>query len=450
MNVTIDHTVLPELHIGTLSADGLNRGCVCRSLDPERLRRELERDPVLSGLASDIAHSRPHLFASSAVFISRTQYAQMAAIVEAVEQVVALPAYREAALARAPAIAGFDPGPRGAFTGFDFHLTTRGPQLIEANTNSGGALLNAALLRAQRACCQEMIDATFESATDIGNLDATFVAMFREEWRLQRGAAPLARIAIVDDAPDAQYLHPEFRLFERLFRHAGIEAVVADAQSLAWRDGRLWHKDLPVDMVYNRLTDFYLGDPGHAALRAAYEAGSVVLTPHPRAHALYADKRNLATLSNDSVLTGLGVPEPVRAVLVAGVPSTEQVTPEKADALWTARRTRFFKPTAGYGGKATYRGDKLTKRVWQDILAGDYVAQALVPPSERLVEVDGAYTDLKLDVRAYAYAGKIQLLAARLYQGQTTNFRTAGGGFAPVFVVGEQAVACPGAPGECR
>lgn len=25
------------------------------------------------------------------------------------------------------------------------------------------------------------------------------------------------------------------------------------------------------------------------------------------------------------------------------------------------------------------------------------------------------------------------LVAARLYQGQTTNFRTAGGGFAPVF-----------------
>jgi hypothetical protein len=26
------------------------------------------------------------------------------------------------------------------------------------------------------------------------------------------------------------------------------------------------------------------------------------------------------------------------------------------------------------------------------------------------------------------------LVAARLYQGQTTNFRTPGGGFAPVFV----------------
>jgi hypothetical protein len=37
-----------------------------------------------------------------------------------------------------------------------------------------------------------------------------------------------------------------------------------------------------------------------------------------------------------------------------------------------------------------------------------------------------------VDVRNYAYDGTVKLVAARLYQGQTTNFRTAGGGFAPV------------------
>jgi hypothetical protein len=40
---------------------------------------------------------------------------------------------------------------------------------------------------------------------------------------------------------------------------------------------------------------------------------------------------------------------------------------------------------------------------------------------------------LKLDIRNYIYNGRVQLLAARLYEGQTTNFRTPGGGFAPVF-----------------
>ncbi|HNV91868.1 MAG TPA: hypothetical protein PKN25_13020, partial [Thauera aminoaromatica] len=120
--------------------------------------------------------------------------------------------------------------------------------------------------------------------------------------------------------------------------------------------------------------------------------------------------------------------------LLAGVPRTVEVTPERAGALWAARRGLFFKPFAGFGSRATYRGDKLTQRVWQEILAGGYVAQDLALPSARRVAVDGQSSDLKLDVRAYAYAGAIRLVAARLYKGQTTNFRTPGGGFAPVFV----------------
>lgn len=439
MNSPVPAAFAGHLAACGISADSLNRGCACRSLDPARLRRELEGEPFLAGLADEIARTRPNLFSSFAVFISPAQYKRMAAIVAAVEEVVAIPAYCDAAIARAPATARHDFGPRGAVTGFDFHLTAGGPRLIEINTNAGGALLNAALVRAQYACCREMLEACVGTATDTAGLDRIFREMFRQEWRLQRGAAPLIRVAIVDDDPAAQYLHPEFLLFERLFGHAGFDAVVADARALEWRDGRLWSQGKAIDLVYNRLTDFYLADPAHAALRAAYESGAIVLTPHPRAHALYAHKRNLVTLSNPAVLASLGVPEPLRAVLEAGVPPTERVTADRADELWATRRTRFFKPAAGYGSKAAYRGDKLTKRVWQEILAGDYVAQALVPPSERLVDVDGALGDLKVDVRAYAYAGRIQMLAARLYQGQTTNFRTPGGGFAPVFIVGETA-----------
>jgi hypothetical protein len=101
----------------------------------------------------------------------------------------------------------------------------------------------------------------------------------------------------------------------------------------------------------------------------------------------------------------------------------------EADRLWAARRRLFFKPAAGHGSRAAYRGEKLTRRVWGEILAGTYVAQDLVPPSERRI---GPLASLKADVRNYVYDGQVQLLAARLYEGQTTNMRTAGGGFAPV------------------
>lgn len=91
----------------------------------------------------------------------------------------------------------------------------------------------------------------------------------------------------------------------------------------------------------------------------------------------------------------------------------------------------------GYGSKAVYRGDKLTRSAWAGILAGEYVAQQFVPPSERTVAADGALHARKTDVRLYTYVCLVLIAAARLYQGQATNFRTIGGGFAPVVVIGE-------------
>jgi len=59
----------------------------------------------------------------------------------------------------------------------------------------------------------------------------------------------------------------------------------------------------------------------------------------------------------------------------------------------------------------------------------------LIRPSERMIRIDDAIQARKMDVRLYTYDRHVLLVAARLYQGQTTNFRTPGGGFAPVFVI---------------
>jgi hypothetical protein len=190
-----------------------------------------------------------------------------------------------------------------------------------------------------------------------------------------------------------------------------------------------------VDLVYNRLTDFSLEEVQNSALREAYLADTVVLTPHPQAHALYADKRNLVLLSDAAWLREIGIDAADRQLLLGGIPRTEEVNAQDAEAFWRSRKQWFFKPAAGFGSKAAYRGDKLTKRVFEEISRGGYIAQALVPPSERRLLVDGVEQDLKLDLRNYVYQGAVQLVSARLYQGQTTNFRTPGGGFAAVFSV---------------
>ncbi|MBX9746269.1 MAG: hypothetical protein K2X34_05175, partial [Hyphomonadaceae bacterium] len=373
---------------------------------------------------------RPHLFSNVAVFVSRPEIETMNEVVAAIESLTRRPAYIAAALAWAAPIARHDHGPRGVLMGYDFHLGPDGPALIEVNTNAGGAFLNAALARAQRICCEEaqIAPASAEQFED------AFLAMIEAEWRAQGHAGSPTSIAIVDDDPSAQFLYPEFLLAARALGRHGVKNVVADARDLEFDDGQLSAHGQVFDLVYNRLVDFSLAEAAHAPLRAAYESGAAVVTPNPRVHALFADKRNLTLMSDAALLGSWDVPEADIAALGA-IPMTRRVTPENGPGFWAERKHWFFKPAHGYGGKAAYRGDKITQRVWSDILAGDYVAQRFTPPGARSIVFDGVRQDRKVDVRLYTYDAKIVLAAARLYQGQTTNFRTPGGGFAPVFVI---------------
>ena len=416
----------------TIIAEKLNSGCFCGGLDLESLTAALKSEPGTPDIATLIAERCPHLFSPTPVFISREQARRMEELIGAVESVVAMPSYRAHILGGAADIVQHDPKARGVFFGYDFHLDGDDIGLIEINTNAGGALLNAALAQAQQACGRLLHGGATAAAH---GFEKAIVDMFRQEWRLGGHAEPLRSIAIVDTGPEAQYLYPEFLLFRQLFERNGIAAVVADPAALRWEHGRLWHGELAIDLVYNRLTAFLLESEECAALHAAYMAHAAVVTPHPRAHALYADKRNLALLTDPAALDALGVPATVRDVLLAGIPHTQLVHASDADRLWEQRKGLFFKPTAGFGGRAAYRGDKVTKRVWQDILDGDYVAQAVMAPSERMTGSRQAPEKRKFDIRCYCYDGKVQWTAARVYQGQTTNFRTPGGGFAVVYCV---------------
>lgn len=407
----------------------LNQHCACLSLDREALYEALRAGTGDAAFVDELVASRPHLASNVSVFVSRDDAAEMLRVARAVEAAAALPAFQNAALASPVSQAEF--GTAGVFMGYDFHITPEGPRLIEINTNAGGAFLAALIGRAQRACCAEVGEA-LAPATD-HDFDAAVVAMFEDEWRRQRGGGRPARIAIVDDEPREQYLYPEFVLARSLFEAHAIAALIADPRDLVFCDGRLSAGGQAIDFVYNRLTDFALEKPEHAALRAAYLAGAAVVSPSPRHHALLADKRNLVRLSNGTQLAQWGLAaEHLQALQAA--PRALEVDARNADALWAERRNYFFKPNAGHASKAVYRGDKLTKRVWTEIAQGGYIAQEIALPGERTISIDDDRRTLKMDVRLYTYDGRVLLAAARLYQGQTTNFRTPGGGFAPVFL----------------
>lgn len=317
---------------------------------------------------------------------------------------------------------------KGIFMGYDFHLQNNNenknitPKLIEINTNAGGAFLNLCLLNAIYKNDKNNV------ADKLAN---EFVAMFKNEFTIfSNNQKNLQTIAIVDENPSEQFLYPEFEICQKILAKNNIQTIISSPENLSIQNNNLYYNNsIKIDFVYNRLTDFYLrSNAKNNALLTAYQNDFAAISPNPKIYDLYANKNNLINLSNADFLDNLNIDNQSKNILLKHIPKILKVKNNDTEYLWKQRKNLFFKTAEGYGSKAVYRGDKLTKKVFAEIIESDaYLAQEIIPPSEHLLKNINAV--MKADFRCYCYNGKIQLVAARLYQGQTTNFRTENGGF---------------------
>lgn len=381
-------------------------------------------------------------YAGSLIALERSTYATIERAVAALHRIAHGEGWQRAvddevrasAPAEAAAVALHRPANFAVFMGYDFHLTPAGPRLIEINTNAGGALLNG--LHTASLCDPARLACLCSGLMPVETMAARLVETFRAEQRLARGDAPLRFVAIADDRPGEQFLRGEFDLFARLFAEAGIEARVCDVRDLERVPDGLALAGRRVDLVYLRDTDWRLEEPRSAALRDAYLADAVVVTPSPREHHLLAHKHRLLRFSSPDALAAAGATAEEAALLASVVPETLSLEALGIERAWATRREWVFKPAAAFASRAVYRGDKISRRKLEEIAAhGGFVAQRRVEPGEVAVATSEGPRAMKFDVRAYAYRDQVLLLGARAYQGQVTNLRTPGGGFSAICVV---------------
>ena len=296
---------------------------------------------------------------------------------------------------------------KGVFMSYDFHIKENGPQLIEINTNAGGAVLFAGYLNS--------IDLSF----NFQEFKFKIVNMFLREWESTGIQRALKTIAIVDEKPEEQFLYKEFLLTQKILQDAGYEVFILDPKELKYSNDILTYNETQIDLVYNRLTDFYFEKPELKVLKEAYESGKVLITPNPIHHKAFANKLNLISLSSNEELQ-------------ANIPKAILVTRDNKGDLWKVRKQYFFKPISGSGSRAVYCGEKITSKVWEETIDESYIAQKCTKASKVPVDLNGQTKEMRYDVRLFTYSGEIFFILARLYNGQATNFRTEGGGFATV------------------
>lgn len=388
------------MKIPFFDANYLNEHCHCKTLDKQKIEY-------------------PQYFSEQPHFVSKADLDQIRKFVTAYENALTTPAVASQLLVGRPL-----PVEKGIFSSYDFHMSAEGPQLIEINTNAAGAVLGLDATRDLVNCCngapQFMPIRPFR-------FDAVqMVSMFRREFSRRFPERELKTVAIVDESPEQQFFYPEFLLTQNLLMRHGIEAIIIPPEKIEIRDTGVYAGDIRLDFIYNRLTDFELKAAQNAAISRAYEEGLATVSPNPAVHALYARKSNLAAFWSSEFDAVANVDQIRRHI-----PETVIVSAANRDELWKQRKQWFFKPIDGYGGKAVYRGDKLTARVWAEIVASSYIAQKYVPARMRQLKAD---LSLKYDLRVYNYGDEILGMMARYYQGQTTNFRTENGGLASVMV----------------
>jgi hypothetical protein len=303
-----------------------------------------------------------------------------------------------------------DPGNKSICMSYDFHVDNHGHlKLIEVNTNASFLALGYEMYKSKNMALPVADFSFTEFRQDI-----------ETELRLNGHAGTPKNIAIIDETPDQQRLYIEFLVYRELFAEWGWNPQILDYRAI---------DPVKFDFIYNRYTDFFLNNPESAALKKAFNEKSSCFSPNPHEYLLLADKQRMIDWSVPGQLENWGVSAADLATIRAVVPPCVSLEAANKEEIWSRRKQYFFKPKRAYGSKQSYRGASVSHKVFDEIAGHDFIAQEYVPATEQAFTTPQGEQSFKFDLRCYAYQGRLQLIVARLYQGQVTNLKTPLGGF---------------------
>ncbi len=332
--------------------------------------------------------------------------------------------YREQVFPDLPEVARFNPGHAALMMGYDFHLTANGPRLIEVNTNAGGGYI---------AWLSEQLAGKASPLYLSKRFQQRLLQSYLQEWHgFSGGDRPLKKVAVVDENVEQQPLLPEMVGCCNWLSQYGIDAQVASLEQLQVRPEGVYFRDEKIDLIYNRHCDFYLETDLMSELKMAYLAGQVCLSPNPFAYGLLADKRRMVLWSDPEALEVLDLSVLDRQLLLEMIPPSFLLSEQDQDDIWSRRKKLIFKPVTRFASRGVLMGKGITRKRFADLDPETTLVQNVVAPS---VEISESGEEFKMDLRLFVYRDHLIGVGARLYQGQVTNLRTEGGGFAPVRII---------------
>ncbi len=318
----------------------------------------------------------------------------------------------------------------GLLMSYDFHWNEEEENLhlIEVNTNSSSYLLS------------DLVDQVHGKKTQALSV---LKKSFQEEWNLfikkkshaNKPYAVPSCVVIADHQIKKQKRYIEFLMYRDWINSWGWPCQLHEISTLDWHPNKKWlitQNQKKVDMIYNRCTDFYLKN--YLNIKKVFLNSQCCISPNPLEYLLLADKQRLCEWCNVDFLNQLNLKPSEQKLIKSILPFTGLISPLLFEQLWVKRKEFFFKPLRKHGGKDVYSGETLTKKTFNKLIQQLGVYQKNIPSGIVKSNRHNSDRKWKYNIRAYVYKDQVQHLTARVYQGQISNYRILGSGFASVVI----------------
>ena len=305
-----------------------------------------------------------------------------------------------------------DPLNKSIMMSFDFHVdNSEILKLIEINTNAAFLGMGDLMYKVHgidNPCAQFKIES-------LKNCIET-------ELKLNGQDSKNPVVSIIDENPSTQRLYIEFLVFNELFKKFGWSSEISDYRSINPKS----------NFIYNRFTDFYLTKEESSELRTRFINSEICLSPNPFEYFLLADKQRMIDWNTNTDFIKSILSEDEFQTFRNHIPHCSDLTPESADQIWSHRKNLFIKPKRAYGSKQSYKAASMSRKLFNELLTEDMIAQEYIPAPEQTFQTSQGEENFKFDLRFITYTNELQIVVARIYQGQVTNLKTPMGGFACV------------------
>lgn len=266
-----------------------------------------------------------------------------------------------------------------------------------------------------------------------------------------RGKGERPKIGIVDykGLPTER----EFELFKEFFESRGYQTTIADPREVEIREGKLYHADFPIDLVYRRVltTELLEKKDECRALIDAYRSQAAIFVNSFRTK--YVHKKMLFGILTDERHKHYFT-DAEREAIRRSVPWTRRLKDEKTayqgdeiellDFVRNNRGRLVLKPNDEYGGHGVYIGWEMDEAEWDQAieksLAGDYLAQERVTTSRELFphvnQSEGRVEMIEqlLDLDPLLFFGRVEGAFTRLSSSSLANV-TSGAGMVPTMLL---------------